>query len=260
MTQEIIDTAASQTSAEGSSQTDGDSSQNATVDETPAIDWEARAKKAETELTRKTDSDSKAEQGRTKSRNRTDEALRGIEARLASAAQDSLLIAQSLETGEHEGLVSKLTEAKAASTYSTVESESTIIMAEIETFLGTDSPINRNTEEVMNAAGEFNAAKSLGDIAGMRRAKDMVETAHKNATDVKSHADELADRDKTITDLKAQQRQETDADNLDTGGTPSGAGLASMDTLLAMDVDAIPFSELGAHQAKIEAAMKRESG
>lgn len=260
MEQQTIDTAASQTPAEGSSSSTEDSSQNATEGEAPAIDWEARAKKAEAELTRKTDSDGKAEQGRTKARSKTDELLRDIGARLALLEQDGTVIAQSLESGDHEGLASKLRDAKAVSNQNSIEEEGVVIRNEIQSFLGDDSPINSNTTEVMLAAAEFNAAQSRGDRDGMRNARNMVENAYKNANEIKTHTQEIADRDKTIADLKASQRTESDVDNLDIGPRATSAGVDSLESLLAkVRNDEVPFEDLAKHEAAILAAAKREA-
>ena len=61
----------------------------------------------------------------------------------------------------------------------------------------------------------------------MRREMDMVQTAHdqaeSQADETKKHKDALAEKDKVITELKAQQRTDTDADNLDTGSSASGS-------------------------------------
>ena len=219
MAQENIDNAASQTSADTTSDAKPNDSQNATESETPVTGSEAVALKAARDL--------KAAQGREKARSRDNEHLRALEARAASAEQQNLVMAQSLESGDHEGLVSKMGDVAATANQTTVQNESPIIVAQINGFLGEDSPINHDTPEVVAASAEFNAAQTRGDLMGMRRARDMVETAHDQATtqieETKVHQAALAERDKVIADLKAKNSEETDPFNLDTGPSASSS-------------------------------------
>ena len=88
----------------------------------------------------------------------------------------------------------------------------------------------------------------------------MVEAAYNNANEIKTHAQEIADKDKVIADLKAQQRTDSDVDNLDIGPRATSAGIDSLEVLVEkVKSDEVAFEDLAKHEAAILAAIKREA-